>query len=77
MVIQDAENASCGISEIKHSSQTVPNQYRHLVNEEYVSLTEKIFGRITRRAVIYKGLSHFEGNNIEYINAEEYLKALA
>ena len=55
----------------------MPNQYRHLVNEEYVSLTEKIFGRITRCAVIYKGVSHFEGNNIEYINAEEYLKALA
>jgi len=76
MVIHDPENAACEIYEIKHSSKPVQNQYRHLLNAEYTLLTERIFGRIRRRAVIYKGAPHKEVNGIEYINAEQYLNGL-
>lgn len=76
MVVSDLDSTTCELYEIKHSSKAVANQYRHLVNPEYLSLSERSFGRITRKAVIYKGASHVEGNGIEYINAEEYLKAL-
>lgn len=76
MVISNPESITCEIYEIKHSSLVVQNQYRHLMNSEYLTLTEKTFGRITRKAVIYKGAEHTEKNSIEYINAEEYLKEL-
>lgn len=76
MVIQDTENTTCEIYEIKHSRKVVPNQYRHLINEEYLSLTEKQFGKITKKTVIYKGISHTEDNGIIYQNAEEYLRSI-
>ncbi len=76
MVIQDIKNSTCEIFEIKHSSQIITNQYRHLINPEYTSLTEKIFGKITKKAVIYKGSPQTLANGIEYINAEDYLTNL-
>lgn len=76
MVIQDTENTTCEIYEIKHSKKVVPNQYRHLVNDEYLALTEKQFGKITKKTVIYKGTSHAEDNGIIYQNAEEYLRSI-
>ena len=76
MVISDPETVSCEIYGIKHSSQAVPSQYRHLTNPGYLALTEKTFGRITKKAVIYKGKPHTESNAVEYINAEDYLSGL-
>ena len=76
MVIYDTENNSCEIYEIKHSKERVRGQYRHINDPEKLAETERKYGKITKRAVIYRGDSHIEENGIEYINVEKYLKSL-
>lgn len=75
MVIFDPETLSSSIFEIKHSTERVEAQYRHLVDEEKIRITEHRFGHIEKRSVIYRGDSGI-WNGIEYVNVEEYLKTL-
>lgn len=75
MVVFNPATASCEIYEIKHSEVAVPEQYRHLIDNEKCTATEHRFGPITARRVIYRGKSFIDGT-VEYINAEEYLKSL-
>lgn len=76
MVIYNPEEHCCEIYEIKHSKQAVPEQYRHLVNPEECEPTEKRFGKIIRRMVLYNGENMSVENGIEYRNIGEYLKSL-
>ena len=75
MVVADPDSCTCCIYEIKHSTEAVPVQYRHLIDAEKCASTEFSFGRITGRYVIYRG-ENFTENGVEYINVEEYLKSL-
>lgn len=75
MVIFDRANLCCQIFEIKHSTEVNPSQYRHLTDKEKCRQTEHRYGQITKKAVLYRGASHMEGD-IEYINIEEYLCSL-
>ena len=73
MVVQNESDPSCKIYEIKHSTEIVPDQYRHMVDERNCELIERAFGRITDKCVIYRGQnSQIEG--INYLNVEEYIK---
>ena len=75
MVVFDPEAGSCQIFEIKHSEEAVPQQYRHLIDEEKCALTEHRYGTITGKIVLYRGESQMvEG--IQYQNVEEYLKVI-
>ena len=75
MVVFDPEAGSCQIFEIKHSEEAVPQQYRHLIDEEKCALTEHRYGSIIGKAVLYRGKSQMvEG--IQYQNVEEYLKVI-
>lgn len=75
MVIADTESISCSIYEVKHSRETVPAQYRFLIDEEKCRQTEHRYGPITEKMVIYRGKTQvFEG--IRYKNVEEYLEQL-
>lgn len=76
MVIYDTENNSCEIYEIKHSKERVPQQYRHINDPEKLTETERKYGKITKRAVIYRGDNYTEENGVEYINVEGYLQKL-
>ena len=76
MVIYDTENNSCEIYEIKHSKERTPQQYRHINDPEKLAETERKYGKITKRAVIYRGDAHVEENGVEYINVEFYLNLL-
>ena len=76
MVIYDTENNSCEIYEIKHSKERTPQQYRHINDPEKLAETERKYGRITKRAVIYRGDAYLEENSVEYINVENYLQQL-
>ena len=76
MVIYDTENNSCEIYEIKHSKERVPQQYHHINDPDKLIETERKYGRITRRAVIYRGDAYIEENSVEYINVESYLNLL-
>ena len=73
MVIYDREQDVCGIYEIKHSSQYDENQYRHLADEEKCALTERRFGKIVNKTVLYRGENFEADNGISYLNVEEYL----
>ena len=76
MVIYDTRKNTCEIYEIKHSSESDVHQYRHLINEEKIALTEKRFGKITKKCVLYRGPTMETENNVLYKNVEEYLNEL-
>ena len=76
MVIYDEQENCCEIFEIKHSGKQVPEQYRHLVDEEKCRQTERRFGPIQRRFVLYRGESTQLENGVVYWNVEDYLKSL-
>ena len=77
MVVYDSEENTCRAYEIKHSKEAVPEQGRHLLDEEKVKQTEQRFGKMVGRYVIYRGPDFIMENGIEYKNTEEYLKNLA
>ena len=76
MVIYDNQTNTCEIYEIKHSLEAVPLQYRHLINEDKIALTEKRFGKITKKCVLYRGETMQSENDVMYKNVEEYLNEL-
>ena len=76
MVIFDPAAGSCQIFEIKHSAEAVPQQYRHLIDEEKCTQTEHRFGPITGRFVLYRGEDRMLENGVVYQNVEDYLKQL-
>lgn len=75
MVLFDSATASCSIFEIKHSTEVVPSQYRHLIEEKKCADTEHRYGLITAKTVLYRGSSQMV-NGIRYMNVEEYLRQL-
>lgn len=75
MVVFDPAAASCEIFEIKHSTEVVSNQYRHLIDEQKCADTEYRYGTITRKVVLYRGESQVV-DGIQYVNVEEYLRQL-
>ncbi len=76
MVIYDKQTNTCEIYEIKHSLEAVPFQYRHLINEDKIALTEKRFGKVTKKCVLYRGETMQSENDVMYKNVEEYLNEL-
>ena len=76
MVVFDPAAGSCQVFEIKHSAEGVPQQYRHLIDEEKCAQTEHRFGPITGRFVLYRGEDRMLENGVVYQNVEEYLKQL-
>ena len=76
MVIFCDKTNSCECYEIKHSGQIAERQTRYLTDTECLKATERRFGPITGKYVIYRGES-CEVNGIHYWNVEAYLKGLA
>jgi len=75
MTVNDPETLETQIYEIKFSTERVPEQARHLLDEAKCAETEFRYGRITRKAVLYRGETCKVGS-IDYINLEEYLTNL-
>ena len=76
MVVFDPATSSCEIYEIKHSTEVVPQQYRHLIDEKKCADTKHRFGPITGKHVLYRGEDFKTENGIQYRNVEKYLKQL-
>ncbi len=75
MVVFDPATSSCEIYEIKHSGEIVPEQMRHLLDEEKCKAAKHRFGPITGKYVIYRGPeSAVEG--VRYLDVEKYLCGL-
>lgn len=75
MVVCDPRTLTCKIYEIKHSTEVAEEQYRHLTDAQKCAETERQYGTITGKYVIYRGEPR-SGNGVEYINVEEYLRNL-
>ena len=75
MVVFDPSASNCEIYEIKHSAEIVPEQIRHLIDEEKCRMTEHRFGTITGKYVIYRGPIETR-DDVQYLNVEEYLCAI-
>lgn len=76
MVVFDPAAGSCEIYEIKHSTEAVPQQYRHLIDEQKCEMTRHRFGPITGKYVLYRGEDMVLENGISYRNVEAYLMGL-
>lgn len=76
MVIYDEEANNCDIFEIKHSGKQTPEQYRHLINADKCRQTERRFGPIQGRYVLYRGEDASADNGVTYLKVEGYLKRL-
>ncbi|MDC7286617.1 AAA family ATPase [Blautia schinkii] len=83
MVVFDPDEGSCEIYEIKHSTEIVPEQCRHLLDKKKCEDTEFRYGPVKGKYVIYRGakgqLEDVAGDavdNVTYLNVEEYLKKL-
>ena len=75
MVIYDRDTNTCRIYEVKHSNKIVEQQTRFLRMEELNEITEKRFGKIAGKFVIYRGKTQIV-DGIQYMNVEEYLNSL-
>lgn len=75
MVVFDPAAASCEIYEIKHSTEIVPEQVRHLIDPEKGAMTEHRYGSIKKKTVLYRGATR-DVDGIRYVNVEEYLKGV-
>lgn len=76
MLVYNRVENTCAVYEIKHSSERVDEQTRHLRDKEKLQQTEHRFGKITKRYVLYRGQDFVTADGIEYRNVEEYLKEL-
>ncbi|SFB82557.1 AAA family ATPase [Butyrivibrio sp. YAB3001] len=72
MVVADEKNCTCEIYEIKHSSEIVSSQYKHLVNSSMCEQTEFKYGEIKSKNVLYNGESTVV-DGINYMNIKDYL----
>ena len=75
MVVYDPKEVSCKIYEVKYSKEQVPEQYRHLKDEQKCALTTHRYGDIEGKYVIYRGES-MKIDDIQYMNVEEDLKTM-
>lgn len=76
MVIRDTQHNACAVYEIKHSSEYVREQGRHLMNKEMLALTTPRFGTLEGRYVLYLGEDIDTEDGIAYRNAENFLNSL-
>lgn len=76
MVVYDRRENCCAAFEIKHSRQAVPEQARHLRDEEKCALTQRRFGELVGRYVLYLGENLDARDAVQYRNAEEFLRTL-
>ena len=72
MVIYDSKSNTCEIYEIKHSDKIDSKQTRFLNDDDKCKSLEKIYGKIKKKYVLYRGDKKVVGN-IQYLNVEEYL----
>ena len=75
MVVFDPKEISCQIYEVKYSKEQVPEQYRHLNDEQKCAMTSHRYGDIKGKYVIYRG-ENTRIDEIQYLNVEEYLNSL-
>lgn len=77
MVVRDLGTDTCAIYEVKHSSEAVDEQARHLRDAEKRKAAEKAFGNVTSRTVLYRGADAESPDGVVWRNVNAYLRNLA
>lgn len=75
MIIYDKNDYTFEIYEIKHSEKATKEQTRHLLNQEKTKLIENKYGKIIKKAVLYRG-KDTNIDDIQYLNVENFLMKL-
>ena len=76
MVVRDLDTRTCELFEVKHSKERVDEQFRHLVDANLIMRTEKSFGKVSSRTILYRGADFDHPDGVSYRNVEAYLKNL-
>ena len=76
MVVRDLGTDTCAIYKVKHSSEAVDEQARHLRDGEKRMATEKAFGKVTSRTVLYRGTDAESPDGVVWRNINAYLRNL-
>ena len=76
MVVRDLGTDTCAIYEVKHSSEVVDEQARHLRDGEKRKATEKAFGKVASRTVLYRGADAESPDGVVWRNVNAYLRNL-
>lgn len=76
MLVYDWEKKCCAAFEIKNSRQTAPEQTRHLRDAVKYALTERHFGKLVGKYVLYLGENKSTEVGVSDRNEEEFLKEL-
>lgn len=76
MLVYDRKENHCAAFEIKHSRQAVPEQARHLRDAEKCALTERRFGKLVGKYVLYLGQATEMEDGVVCRNVEKFLKEL-
>lgn len=76
MLVYDRQENCCAAFEVKHSSKVVPEQARHLRDEAKCELTQRRFGALVGRYVLYLGGDMDMEDGVVYRNAEKFLETL-
>lgn len=72
MIIIDKSAKEVYLFEIKHSKENVPEQSRHLEDQEFLDYIESNYGTIVTKAVLYNGETDLS-NSIPRISAQDFL----
>lgn len=76
MVVRDLGTDTCAIYEVKHSSEAVDDQARHLRDDEKRKAAEKAFGKVASRTVLYRGADAESPDGVVWRNVNAYLRNL-
>lgn len=76
MVVYDSVSDSCELYEVKHSSDQSEFQWKNMKHLRHMNQTERRFGPIVKRTVLYNGESVKCSEGHYYQNVSEYLKEL-
>lgn len=77
MVVRDGSRRSCRLFEIKHSTERNDLQTRHLTDERKLAETERLYGSVVERTVLYRGDDADVGNGVRYRNVGSFLMSIA
>lgn len=76
MLIYNKENNSYYGFEVKHSNESHPEQYKHLMDKELTNVLNYQYGERKNVCVLYRGKPFRTPESIFYLNIADFLKAI-
>ena len=76
MVIVDSDALTCALYEVKHTTTPDERQLRHLCDKMKLAATERQYGTVTERTVLYRRPDFAHKSGVAYRNVASYLKSL-